>query len=272
MKKVILAFDASHFSDGAFEFARKLNEIDKICLVGVFLPQVELANLWSHAKAAGNVFIPMIGCQNVEQMEENINRFEKQCCDFGIKYKVKRKITNLALKELEDQSRFADLVILGSEYFFEQMGMHHPNDYLEDALHAVSCPVILVPEKFDFPKSIVLAYDGSYNSVFSMKLFCYLFPECRNTKTLLVYARENDNDIPKNDQLEELLDGHFNDLSLIKIDADPSKYLRTWLEDQKSALFVCGLYGRSGFSQLFKKSFVRDIIAEHKIPIFIAHK
>lgn len=272
MKKIILAFDGTHFSEGAFEFASKLNEIEKILLIGVFLPQAELANLWSYAHAAGNGFIPLIEAQDAEQVQENISKFEKQCRDSGIKCKVHKNFTDLALNELEAQSRFADLVILGSEVFFEQMGTDLPNEFLEDALRAVSCPVILVPEKYKFPESIVLAYDGSYNSVFAIKLFYYLFPESRNTKTLLIYAKDNDAIIPDKDQLEELLDGHFNDLCLLKIDTPPGKYLQTWITERKSALLVCGSYGRSGFSQLFKKSFVRDIIAQHKIPVFIAHK
>jgi hypothetical protein len=36
MKKVILACDGSHFSEGAFEFARRLNELRPILLTGVF--------------------------------------------------------------------------------------------------------------------------------------------------------------------------------------------------------------------------------------------
>jgi nucleotide-binding universal stress UspA family protein len=41
---------------------------------------------------------------------------------------------------------------------------------------------------------------------------------------------------------------------------------------KRSALLVSGSYGRSGLSQLFKKSFVNEIIAEHRLPVFIAHK
>ncbi|MES2330693.1 MAG: universal stress protein [Bacteroidota bacterium] len=272
MKKIILAFDGTHFSQGAFEFARKLNEIERILLVGVFLPQAEFANLWSYAHVAEHTFIPLIEAQDAEQVQENISKFEKRCRDSGIKCKVHKNFADLALNELEAQSRFADLVILGSEVFFEQMGTNLPNEFLEDALRAVSCPVILVPEKFEFPESIVLAYDGSYNSVFAIKLYYYLFPESRNIKTLLVYAKDGDTSIPEKDQLEELLGGHFNDLRLLKIDSAPGKYLQNWLLERKSSILVCGSYGRSGISQLFKKSFVRDIIAQHKIPVFIAHK
>ena len=48
MKTIILAFDGVHFSEGAFEFARRLNESQPVLLTGVFLPQAELSNLWSY--------------------------------------------------------------------------------------------------------------------------------------------------------------------------------------------------------------------------------
>ena len=37
MKKVVIAFDGNHFSEGAFEFVRRLNELQPILLTGVFL-------------------------------------------------------------------------------------------------------------------------------------------------------------------------------------------------------------------------------------------
>ena len=49
MKKVLVAFDGHHFSEGALEFARKLNEKNPLVLVGVFLPQVDYSALWSHS-------------------------------------------------------------------------------------------------------------------------------------------------------------------------------------------------------------------------------
>ena len=59
MKKVLLAFDGLHFSKGAFEFARRLNELEPILLLGVFVPQVTIANLWSYAAPENApLFIP----------------------------------------------------------------------------------------------------------------------------------------------------------------------------------------------------------------------
>jgi hypothetical protein len=45
MKKIILAFDGANFSEGSFNFARKMNEISPILLTGIFLPQVNYAAL-----------------------------------------------------------------------------------------------------------------------------------------------------------------------------------------------------------------------------------
>jgi hypothetical protein len=37
-------------------------------------------------------------------------------------------------------------------------------------------------------------------------------------------------------------------------------------------MLVTGAKGRNGFSELFHRSFVADIIREHMLPVFIAHR
>lgn len=274
MKKIILVFDGTHFSDGAFEFARRLNTLQPLLLTGVFLPQVELANLWSYANNGGSPFIPLLEGRESELIQQNIERFEKLCQANGIDYSVHKDIFDFALPELEKESRYADLLILGTEIFYENMGTSNgPNEFLMDALHGVSCPVLLVPEKFDFPDSIILAYDGSESSVFAIKQFAYLLPELGNKDVLLVYAEDDaTREIPDKVQIEELAARHFNKLSLFKLEISPKKFFHTWLLEKKSALLVSGSYGRSGLSRLFRKSFITEVIRDHRLPVFIAHK
>jgi nucleotide-binding universal stress UspA family protein len=273
MKKVLLAFEGTHFSEGAFEFARRLNELKPILLTGVFLPQTELANVWSYADGVGTTFIPMIETDEAEEVHKNIARFEKLCIGNNIDFRVHKDFYDLALPELKKESRFADLLILGTEVFYENLGKNSPNVYLQDALHDMACPVLLVPEKFDFPESLILAYDGSEDSVFAIKQFAYLFPELVKRKTLLVYANDDaEKDFPDKMQMEELVARHFPDLTLFKLDLNPKKYFSSWVTDHKSALLVSGSFGRSGVSQLFKRSFVKDVISDHRVPVFIAHQ
>ncbi len=273
MKKIIIAFDGVHYSEGAVEFARRLNELHPILLTGVFLPQTELANLWSYGDGIGTPFIPVIESDQSAVVFENIKRFEKVCQGNNIDYRLHKDFYEFALPELKTESRFADLLILGSEVFYGAMGIDSPYNYVQDALHDLSCPVLLVPEHFEFPESIILSYDGSDDSVFAIKQFAYLFPELCDRKTLLVYADEDaDKDFPDKIQIEELAARHFSDLSFFKLDINPKKYFQVWILEKTSALLVSGAYGRSGFSQLLKRSFVKDIIADHRLPIFIAHR
>jgi nucleotide-binding universal stress UspA family protein len=273
MKKIIIAFDGTHFSEGAFEFARRINELQPILLTGVFLPQAEIPYLWNYTVGMGVPLIPQLKTEDAELVNQNITNFQKQCTSNNIDFRVRKDFYDLALPELKKESRFADLLIIGSEVFYKNMGTHIPNEYLRDTLHDIACPVLLVPEKYDFPESIILAYDGSDEAVFAIKQFAYLFPELTYKQTLLVYAHKDvTKDIPDKNQIEELAARHFSDLTLCKLNADPKKDFSIWLMEKKSAILVSGSYGRSGISQIFKNSFIQNIIAEHRLPVFIAHK
>ena len=273
MKKILLAFEGAHYSEGAFEFARRLNELHPILLTGVFLPQTELANLWGYADPIGVPFIPTIESIESEIVYQNIARFERLCIGNDIDYRVHKDFYDLAIPELKRESRFADLLILGSEVFYKNIGIDASYSYLKDVLQDIECPVLVVPEQFDFPESTILAYDGSQESVYAMKQFAYLFPELTDAQTLLVYANEDaEKDFPDKVQIEELATRHYSNLSLFKLNVNPRKFFRLWVSEQRSAVLVSGSYGHVGLSRYFKKSFVQDLITDHNLPIFIAHK
>ncbi len=273
MKKILLAFDATNFSEGAFEFARRLNELQPVLLTGVFLPLYDYASLWSYADGlTGQNFIPMLEEDNAEAVHENIKRFETLCQENGIAYRVHKDFYDFALPELKKETRFADLLIISSEKFYTNLINDDPNPYLQDALKETECPVIVVPEKFLFPERNVLAYDGSESSIYAIKQYAYLFPELSNNETLLVYSNVKiEEPIPDKEYIEELATQHFKKLTLFKLDVNPKKYFGLWANEETGAIVVCGSYGRSFMSQLLKKSFVANVIAEHKLPVFIAH-
>ncbi len=273
MKKILLAFDGTHFSTGAFEFARQLNELEPVLVTGAFLPQALAANLWSYADGmSGPMFIPLVEGRDTEVMQENIAKFETLCQKHGIEYRVHEDLFDFALPELKQETRFADVLIIGSEVFYENLG-GKLNEYLQDVLHGSECPVLVVPEKYDFPETIILSYDGSESSVYAIKQFAYLFPELSKKPTLLVYAHEDGkNEFPKQSNIEELAARHYSDLTLMKLDMPPKKYFGTWMENRRSALLVSGSFGRSGVSQLIKKSFISDVIADHRLPVFTTHR
>jgi hypothetical protein len=274
MKKILLAFDGAHFSEGAFGFARKMNELSPLLITGVFLPQIDYSALWSYSAAASaGMVIPTLEEEDAIAIEKNIDRFKTLCQLNNIEYRVHKDFTDFALPGLKKESRFADLLIFGSESFYQNLGINEPNSYLKDAIHNAECPVLVVPEQFDFPEKNILAYDGTESSVYAIKQFAYLFPELTDNKTVLLYARDNDEiAFPDEQNIEELVSRHFPDLTLFKLGVDPKKYFGLWSGEKKGSILVSGAYSRSAFSMLFKKSFVSDVIRDHKLPVFISSR
>ena len=274
MNKVVIAFDGTHFSEGAFELARELNKMQSILLTGVFVPQVNYANLWSYGTAmAGPGFIPLLEDDECEAIQKNIQHFEEQCRLHNIQYSVHKDFYDFALPEIKKESRFADLLILNSERFYESILSGTNNEYMEDAIHHAECPVMVIPERFHLPKRNVLAYDGSASSVFAIKQFSYLFPDLSSNETILLYVnKDKEEDIPEADLIKELATPHFPRLRTERLSVDPKKYLVTWLAETENTLLVSGAFSKSGLFSLFHKSFVSEVLGTHKLPVFIAHR
>jgi len=273
MKKILLAFDGTHFSEGAFEFARQMNEQSPVLLTGVFLPQIVHSQVRSYSEGiSGPLFLPLTEDVDLIAVQKNIARFESLCQKNAIDYRIHKDFTDFALSALIKETRFADLLIIGSQSFYENLGINRLNEIVKNALHASECPVLVVPEKFENPQSNVLSYDGSNDAVYAIKQFAYLFPELCKNNTLLVYAKEEaDKELPDEEYIEELAARHFPNLSLLKLQINPRHFFNTWITDRKGSVLVSGAFSRSAFSQMFKKSFVTDVIVDHRLPVFIAH-
>lgn len=275
MKKVLLAFDGSNYSEGAFDFANELNKRHGILLVGVFISKIDYASLWSYAGpgTAGTLFVPKITLEDKEAVRKTIEKFENKCKKNDIQYRIHENYESLGIEALTKESRFADLLILGSQTFYNDYDEKNISEYLKEALHEVECPTVVVPEHYTFPKSNIIAYDGSKSSVYAIKQFIYLFPELLNNKTVLVYSKfDQVYEVPDQILIEELALKHFSNLTIYKNNAEPSTYFNSFLLERKNAILITGSYGKSGLGSLFHKSFLSEIIKEHIIPVFVTHK
>ena len=272
MKKVIVVFDGHHFSEGAFEFVRQLNEKERILVTGLFLPVIDYAELlYSLGGLTGPAYYSDFAFEDTGLVQKNISHFKELCKQHGIEYNLHPDLNRHVITEIKFQSRFADLLVLSSELFYENLGEDLQEDYIENVLHKAECPVLLVPEHYNFPQNAILAYDGSESSVFAIKQFAYLLPWFTQMKTLLVSAIK-DADIPDVKYIEEYAGSHFKNLTITKLHLSPRVYFNSWLSEHGRSILVTGAYGRSALSELLKKSFISEAIHAHKLPIFIAHK
>jgi hypothetical protein len=274
MKKVIIPFDGAHFSEGAFSFALSLHRSERLLLTGIFLPQVDYARfIFLPTAFMSPLFMPVKESFDNEEVNKNVDHFISLCKENNIENTVHKDLIDFAIPQLTKETRFADLMIIGSEVFYKDIEANDSTEYLTNALHHTECPVVIVPEEFGFPTSIILAYDGSASSVYAIKQFVNLFPNLCNLKTVLVYAADPKHAIPDKENIEELVGRHFSNLSIDKITVDHHKdFFTDWLAEHKNPLLISGSFGRSGISEMFNQSFVIKIIREHKTPVFVAHQ
>ena len=274
MKKILFASDGSNFSEGSFEFVRRLNDIQPVLLTGVFIPQITYANLWSYSAVAAfsGFYPPLPEEEDNKVVENNIKHFENLCQKNGIAYRIHKDNFDFDFPELKKESRFSDVMIISGELFYKRF-IEADQDHLREVLHISECPVLVVPESYQFPDNNILAYDGSEESVYAIKQFAYLFPELTKNATLLVYAEnEDDKDFPSKDYIIELATQHFSDLTFYELELKSNNYFSALMIGRKSSILMSGAFSRSALSQVFKKSFVAAIIRDHQIAVFIAHK
>ena len=242
-------------------------------MTGVFLSTVDYVRFFFFPSAfASSMYVPSLENFGEEGVEDAVGQFVQLCQKNSIQHLVHKDLYEFSISQLTKETRFADLMIIGSETFCKRHIAYRREEYLKHALHSTECPVTIIPEKFKFPSHIILAYDGSASSVFAIKQFAGLLPELCNMKTILVYAGESEENIPDQVLIEELATRHFKDLTITKHISDHKNHMTAWFQKYKNPLIVCGSFGRSGFSELFSRSFIIDVIKDHQTPVFIAHQ
>ncbi|MFN8244454.1 MAG: hypothetical protein U0X40_10415 [Ferruginibacter sp.] len=274
MKKIIIALDGEHFPQGAFEFAKYLNLQAPVLLAGVFLSPVDYSKVLAFSGVDGVTLLPewLTQTEDEELVNKNILLFRDACEKEGISYRVHKDNNLMALSSLLEESRFADMLLVSSELFFRNAG-RQPNIYLEEVLKKSECPVMLIPEKFEAPRQLVLTYDGSESSVFAIKQFAYLLPElCEQECMLLSISGHAEDSIPDYGMATELLARHYPQLQLQHLVMNNKTDFVNWMKGRANSYIIMGSFSRSLFSELFRKSFAAAVIRDIPMPIFISHK
>lgn len=273
MKKVLVVFDGSHFPTSTLDFALELNAREPIMLTGIFLPSVDYSEALSYAyysQSLAPLYLEEYDSDD-KAIYKNKGLFEDFCKEHHIRYKIHDDILGKVTKGLQMETRYADLLILSSTHFYENLGEMVQEEYLTGTLHKTECPVVLLPGAYSRPNNVILAYDGSASSMHAIKQFIYLLPQFSNLKVLVMHAGDDEKDMPSLSFIKEYAGQHFSNLSYYKLDADPKKYFSSWLENKEFPLLVSGAYGRSSFSELFKTNFLKEVVKAQQVPLFIAH-
>jgi hypothetical protein len=272
MKKFLLPLEGKHYPQELLDFVATMQPVTPASLTAAFVPQSDytaMLELREGAKPPTRSF----GKDDERTLGYFSRRLERFCDDFGIRLKIHVDKEDFSIPSLHKESRYADLMLVSSRHFFAELDADQPNAWMKVMLHRSECPVLLLPDQATLPGELIFAYDGSAASTFAIRQFAYLFPEfCRIPATLVYVNDDPDAKIPDEAAIRELCSLHFKKFRVLRLQMKTEEFYHTWLGMLRNPWLITGSFGRSALSQLFSASFSAELILQHRIPVFIAHK
>lgn len=272
MKQVLIVGAGHQFPQGPFTFLQTMIENERVHVKGLFFRPVDYSAL--AAAGASNNIKPFLELEDNERevIARHKAQFTRNCEQHHIPYSLHEKDSEWDKDLLIKESRFADLILISGECFYAETDNHQPNQYLRQALHDAECPVLVIPEYFTSIQHVFMAYDGSRESIYAIKQFCYLFPYFVDLPTEFVYIHEDANHaIPELENLRQFTRLKFDYLNYAKLQFNAADHFAAWISGKKNVLLVAGSFGRSKLSYMGKRSFAQEVIHNHEFPVFVAH-
>ena len=147
-----------------------------------------------------------------------------------------------------------------------------PTKFAEEVLTHAQCAVMVMPKNMQEINEVFFTSNGSFSSMYAIRQFTYLFPNFRDKKITLLYVTENEDEATKHKRyIKEYLQHHYTNVEFKILMGKPSAAILSHLSKQRDCMVTFGAYGRSKFSQFFKKSKAENILKTLDMPVFITH-
>ncbi|MCF3107658.1 hypothetical protein LL912_02585 [Niabella sp. CC-SYL272] len=182
MLKVLFISNGIDIERGAFEFVKEMNRRVPVFLYEVFLPKRSPGD-WL-LRADPFFLLPPYKSQTQERLVMAACRFSDLCREYDIRHSSYLGKGEAPVSKLENESRYADLLVLG-DALFQQRSTSYRWPHLAKILRYCEYLVIVVPDHFQFSNGNVIAFDGSASAVYALKQFSYLLPDLVATRQFL---------------------------------------------------------------------------------------
>lgn len=205
-------------------------------------------------------------------MERNRELLEAMFRQAGVKFSFSENV--LSLEDMLHESLYADLIVADAR--IDLAGLQPaPLDFsIKDLLADGHCPVLLLGPGRMPPDRILLCYDSSHTSLFSIRQFAYLFPSFRRRPAILLQAISGEK--PDDEVRELLMDWlplHFDDVRIEMLGGKAPDVLEAFIGSLEGhSLVVMGAYGRSAVSRLFRRSLADRVLNKTSASLFTTHE
>ncbi|MBX7107556.1 MAG: universal stress protein [Chitinophagales bacterium] len=275
MKKILVAFDGTVFSEGALQYAFHLSANESAMITGVFiedLSYVGYATLFGEDYFTFNpALLEKMEHEDDHKLEASIAKFEGICKERGVSYQVHLD-KGVPVNELVRESLFADLIVIGYRTFFSNvMG---EASFLKDVLLDAECPVLAVPDDFHPIERLLLAFDGKSPSVYAVKQFTQLFPALTQSlpATLLSITKTKEEILDYRELMLEYVSAHYRTVDTENFAGEADDAILQVAETMPHPLIIMGAFGRNAVSRFFSRSAASKLLKHQSLPIFVSHK
>lgn len=278
MEKILMALDGSSLAENTLSFGIYLARLTRSKITGIFLENRPADERPVVKKMYDGTYLERevdeqseAWQQKIKSIEQNIEQFKAFYLNHDIKTVVHRD-KGLPIKEMMNETRYADLLVLDAETSFRQQWEKLPTAFVEEMLAKAECPVVIAPGHFEGVEEIVFSWDESPAAAFAMKSFTHLFPQLSEKKVTVVYANNGNppNTLAK-DSLQEWLQYHYKDIQWEELAGEADPAIFGYLLKKRKVFIVFGAYGRSALSRFFRHSHAEKVIQVVTQPIFIDH-
>ncbi|WP_031527423.1 universal stress protein [Dyadobacter crusticola] len=277
MKKIIAAIDGLRYAESTVQYAIQIARETQSHLIGVFLEDFSYHSYsiydlaprlepWEHQ-------LRKLNEEDTIKRAEAVEKFSEICQKADIEFTVHHD-RNFALPELLHETVYADLLIISGNETLSPVPTNPPTGFVRDLLGDIQCPVLVVPDDFEFIDKIVLLYDGQPSSMFAIKMFSYLLPFLKMlpVEILSVKPLEENLHLPDNRLMKEFCKRHFGNVTYHVLHGVPEQEIVNHLaKSDQSALIVLGAYQRDLVSRWFRRSMADVLMEKLNNPLFIAH-
>jgi hypothetical protein len=180
----------------------------------------------------------------------------------------------ITLSQLTGQATYHDLVIADARTDFNDYLLTSMNASLKDMLVDAHCPVLLLRPAKEPLSKIIFTYDGSYSSMYAIKMYSYLFPANRNISILLISVNSNRDDQVENEKLlEEWLNHHYSSIEKEVLRQNAKEQLLDAVNKfSGNVQVVISAYGKEAYARIFHPSHVHLLLKYSRASLFVSHE
>lgn len=277
MNKFIVALDGLHYSETAVRYALDWTKPGDAFLSGIFLDDptytgFKIYDAIDDQGISNQVLETNRKIDANKRMQSAID-FSNRCQKAGLQHNIHHD-RHIAVIDLIQETRFADLLLISQEEKFSHHEQEFPSRFLREIMNDTECPIVILPKTHRPVENIIFFYDGRFQSVHSMRNFAFLFPNWSSLPTQLMSVRsmEDNLHLPNNKLLKEWLGRHFRNVQYHVTKGIPEIEILHFLNNQPSnSIIIMGARKRIMLSKWLRTGLLEKIIHQFDFPVFIAH-